>query len=235
MPPAGRAAPCRRRGRDVVDDPDAVAETLGARELKRLPDRRQAEGLARVDRDVEVLLADVLERVEVARRRVALLGSGDIEADDARVAPADGALGDLDRAGRLAHRGHEHLHHDRAAGCRGPFQPDPEPLEVRLERPRRASGRARSRAPARSGPRRRRRRRRRGPPRTRRRPGRYSVKNYMTALCIYEYLKDKLGNPRTLTGAIGLTAVASNAVQALMSQGLVLSFPCNFLIIFIPA
>ena len=45
------------------------------------------------------------------------------------------------------------------------------------------------------------------------------VKNYMTALCIYDYLKDKLGNPRTLTGAIGLTAVASNPVQALMSQG----------------
>jgi hypothetical protein len=45
------------------------------------------------------------------------------------------------------------------------------------------------------------------------------VKNYMTALCFYDYLKDKLGNPRTLTGAIGLTAVASNPVQALMSQG----------------
>jgi len=41
----------------------------------------------------------------------------------------------------------------------------------------------------------------------------------MAAVCIYNYLKDKLGNPRTLTGAIGLTAVASNAVQALMSQG----------------
>ena len=40
----------------------------------------------------------------------------------------------------------------------------------------------------------------------------------MTALFNYDYLKDKLGNPRTLTGANGLTAVASNAVQALMSQ-----------------
>ena len=46
-----------------------------------------------------------------------------------------------------------------------------------------------------------------------------SSKNYMTASCFYDYLKDKLGNPRTLTGAIGLTAVASNPVQALMSQG----------------
>ncbi len=50
----------------------------------------------------------------------------------------------------------------------------------------------------------------------------------MAAVCIYNYLKDKLGNPRTLTGAIGLTAVASNAVQALMSQGCVLSFPSIF-------
>ena len=49
----------------------------------------------------------VVERLEVAGRAVARLRPGDVEPDDARVAPADGALGDLDRAGGLAHRGHE--------------------------------------------------------------------------------------------------------------------------------
>ena len=75
----------------------------------------------------------VLERVEVAGRRIALLGPGDVEPDDAGVAPADRALGDLDRAGGLAHRGHEHLHDDRRAGRGRPGHPDPEALEVRLD------------------------------------------------------------------------------------------------------
>ena len=92
---------------DVVDDADAVAEPLRPAELERLPDRRQAERLAGVDRDVEVLAPDEVERVEVAGRPVAGLGPGDIEADDAGVAPADRALGDLDRSGGLAHRGDE--------------------------------------------------------------------------------------------------------------------------------
>ena len=118
---------------DVVDDPDAVAEPLRARELERLPDRRQPERLAGVDRDVEVLAPDLVERIEVAGRRVALLGPGDVEPDDAGVAPADRALGDLDRAGRLAHRRDEHLHDDRVAGRGGSLHPDPEPLEVRLD------------------------------------------------------------------------------------------------------
>ena len=63
--------------------------------------------------------------------RIAGLRTGDVEADDTGVPPADGTLGDLDRAGGLAHRGDEHLHDDRAAGRRGPLGPDLEALEVR--------------------------------------------------------------------------------------------------------
>ena len=48
--------------------------------------------------------------------RIARLRAGDVEADDARVAPADRAFGDLDRASGLAHRGHDRAHHDRLAG-----------------------------------------------------------------------------------------------------------------------
>ena len=111
-----------------------MAESLGAGELDRLPDRGQAERFAGVDRDVEVLAADVLEGVEVARRREALLGSRHVEPDHAGVAPADRAFGDLDRAGRLAHRGDEQLHDDRMARGGRPFRADPEALEHRLDR-----------------------------------------------------------------------------------------------------
>ena len=50
----------------------------------------------------------------------------------------------------------------------------------------------------------------------------------MTALFNYDYLKDKLGNPRTLTGVIGLTAVASNPVQALMKPRMSTVFSFQF-------
>ena len=120
--------------RDVVDDPDAVAQALGAAELERLPDRRQPERLAGVDRDVEVLAPDEVEGVEVPRRPVARLGAGDVEPDDARVPPADGTRGDLDRAGGLAHGRHQQLHRDRVPVERGLSRSAREPLEHRLDR-----------------------------------------------------------------------------------------------------
>jgi len=91
----------------VVDDADAVAEPVGAAPLDRLPDRRQPERLAGVDREVEVLAGDVLEGVKVAAGRVAGLGPGYVEAHHALVAEAHGQLGDLQRAGCRAHRGQE--------------------------------------------------------------------------------------------------------------------------------
>jgi hypothetical protein len=48
---------------------------------------------------VAVLALHVLEGGEVAARRVAGLGSRDVEADDALVAEVDGQLGDLERPG----------------------------------------------------------------------------------------------------------------------------------------
>src|SRR5580700_3321544 len=100
---------------DVVHDADAVAEALGAAPLHRLPDRRQPERLARVDRDVEVLPLQVLERVQVPARRPARLGARDVEADHALIAVSDGQLGDLQRPGRRAHRGEQGVHRDAAA------------------------------------------------------------------------------------------------------------------------
>ena len=83
-----------------------------------------------MDRDVEVLAADEVEGVEIARRRVPLLRSRDVEPDDARVAPADRALRDLHGSRRLAHGRHEHLHDDRVAGLLGADRAEAEPLEV---------------------------------------------------------------------------------------------------------
>ena len=53
---------------DVVDDAHAVAEVLGAAPLERLPDARQAEALAGVDREVEVSCGPYqVERVQMPR------------------------------------------------------------------------------------------------------------------------------------------------------------------------
>ena len=89
---------------DVVDDPDAVAEPLGAAELDGLPDRCRAERLAGVDREVEVLPLQVLEGLEVSGWRIPGLATGDVEADDPVVPVPDRQLGDLGGVGVGAHR-----------------------------------------------------------------------------------------------------------------------------------
>jgi hypothetical protein len=89
-----------------------VAESLGAAPLERLPDRRQAEALAGVDRDVEVLSLDQLEGVEVSCGREPGLRAGDVDADDALVAVTHRELRGLHGAGGLPHGGDEQLRRD---------------------------------------------------------------------------------------------------------------------------
>ena len=96
--------------RDVVGDPHAVPEAVSAAPLDRLPDRRQPERLAGVDREVRVLPLEVLERVEVPRRRVAGLRTRDVEADDPTVPVGHRELGDLPAHGLVPH-GREQLPH----------------------------------------------------------------------------------------------------------------------------
>ena len=80
---------------DVVDDAHAVAEALGPAELHA----SQIDGSPKASPAwiVMWLLASAIvpEGVEVPGRRVAGLAAGDVEADDARVAVAQGQLGDL--------------------------------------------------------------------------------------------------------------------------------------------
>jgi hypothetical protein len=77
-----------------------VPEPVRAAALQRLPDGRQAEGLAGVDGEVVVLPLEVVERVQVTGRRVPGLGTGDVEADDAQVAVAVGEFGGRRAASR---------------------------------------------------------------------------------------------------------------------------------------
>ena len=62
-----------------------------------------------------VVVPHVLERVQVTRRRITGLGARDVEADDALVAEPDRQLGDLQRAGRVPHRGDQAAHRDGAS------------------------------------------------------------------------------------------------------------------------
>ena len=84
-----------------------MPEAFRAAELDGLPDRRQAERLPRVDRDVEVLPLHVLEGVQVTAGRPAGVGARDVEPDHPPVTVADGQLGDLQRPGRGAHAGEQ--------------------------------------------------------------------------------------------------------------------------------
>ena len=118
---------------DVVDDAHPVAEPVGAAPLEGLPDGGQPERLARVDGEVVVLPLEVLEGVQVAGGRVARLGTGDVEADDAQVAVAVGEFGDLQGAGRVPHRGEQGADADAVAGGAGPPLALAEALVDRLD------------------------------------------------------------------------------------------------------
>ena len=113
---------------DVVDDPDPVPEALGPAPLQRLPDGGQAEPLAGVDGDVEVLPRHVLEGVQVPAGRAARLGARDVEPDHALVPVTHRELGDLQRARRRAHGGEQGVHGDSPAAAAAP-----EPLEHGLD------------------------------------------------------------------------------------------------------
>ncbi len=69
----------------------------------------------------------------MARRRESRLGAGDVEPDDAVVAPPHRDLGDLARSRLSAHRGEERVHGDRMARGGGPLRPDPEAVDHRAD------------------------------------------------------------------------------------------------------
>ena len=100
---------------DVVDDPHAVPEPVGAAERDGFMDGRQPECLAGVNCEARVVASHVLECVEMPRRRVSGLRACNIEADDPLVAEPDGQFGDLAGPRRVPHRGDQAAHRDGAA------------------------------------------------------------------------------------------------------------------------
>ena len=92
---------------DVVGDPHAVSDALGAAHLDRLVHRLGAHGLARVDGEVAVGPLQVLEGGQVLGRRVADLAARDVEARHPPVAVGDGELGYLQGAPGVPHAGEQ--------------------------------------------------------------------------------------------------------------------------------
>ena len=80
---------------DVLDQPRGVADAVGAAPLDRLPDAFLAERLAGVNRDVEILPLNVVERIDVLFGREPALFAGQIESDDTALAKIDGQFGHL--------------------------------------------------------------------------------------------------------------------------------------------
>src|SRR5258705_10955195 len=88
--PQQRCEPAQAKGStgilvDVVDDPHAVAEPIGAAECDGLMDGRQPEPLAGVNGEAGVVASHVLERIEMPRRRGPAPGPGAVENDPALI------------------------------------------------------------------------------------------------------------------------------------------------------
>ena len=69
--------------------------------------------------EARVMVSHVFESIQVPRRRVTGLGTGDVEADNALVPEPDCQLGDLAGQRGVAHRGDQETHDDRTSGRGG--------------------------------------------------------------------------------------------------------------------
>ncbi|SKW18778.1 Uncharacterised protein [Mycobacteroides abscessus subsp. massiliense] len=83
-----------------------MAQPVGTTEGDRLVDRGQSKPLTGVDGEPGVGITHVLEGIEVAARRIARLGSGDVEPDGTPI--AEGQAGIDVQLGSEAHLGVHH-------------------------------------------------------------------------------------------------------------------------------
>ena len=103
---------------DVLGDAHAVSQALGAPHDQGFLDGLKAGGLARVHRGREEVLGQQVEGLLHARGRESVLGTGDVEADDAARAVPQGQLRDFDAAVGVAHGGDDLADLDRGSGLR---------------------------------------------------------------------------------------------------------------------
>ena len=93
---------------DVFDQPRRVTDAVRAAPLDGLPDAFLAERFAGMNRDVEVLALDVVERVDVFLRRETAFLAGQVESDDAALAEVHGELRHLERPLQVPHGADDH-------------------------------------------------------------------------------------------------------------------------------
>ena len=84
----------------ILDQVRAVPDAVGPAVVQRLVDRGRPEGLARMDRDVDVVVQDVQAGLDVVLGRIVLLGARQVEADHAAPLPANGQFGQLEARSR---------------------------------------------------------------------------------------------------------------------------------------
>ena len=77
---------------DVLDQSCGVTDAVRAAPLDRLPDAFLAERLPGMNRDVEVLSLDVVERIDMLLRREPAFLAGQVESDDSTLTKIDGQL-----------------------------------------------------------------------------------------------------------------------------------------------
>ena len=107
------------------DDPQVLGQAHPVPEPQRATvDEGRADGiepgrLPRVHRRREESRREEVERLAMLRRREAVFGARDVEADDPAPTPLDGELGDLQRAIGVSHRRDQLPDTDVAAGALG--------------------------------------------------------------------------------------------------------------------
>ena len=81
-----------------------MTQAFGTTQLHGLPDAGQPEGLAGMDRGMEILALHVIERFQMSSGRMTRLGTGDVETHDSAITPTNGQIGDLETSSSRAHR-----------------------------------------------------------------------------------------------------------------------------------
>ena len=88
---------------DILNQAGRVPDSVRAAPLDRLPDALLAEGLAGMDRDIEVFTLDIVECIDMLLRRVSSFFARQIESHHTALPEVNGQLRHLQREFHVAH------------------------------------------------------------------------------------------------------------------------------------
>ena len=89
---------------DVVHDSDTVPQPVGSTDLDSLPDTGQTKCFARMNGHMKILAMQIVESIEMTRRRIPGFRSRDIEPYDSLITIADRQFSDLPTSNCVPHR-----------------------------------------------------------------------------------------------------------------------------------